>query len=50
LGGAAYGVNVAIYKSSLPLPVKVILNLLTGFAAFAIWLVIAMAIQAARQS
>src|SRR6266481_4821615 len=30
LGGAAYGVNLMIYKSHLPLAVKVALNLLTA--------------------
>ena len=48
LGGGAYGINVAIYKSSLPLVAKVVLNILTGLAAFVIWLGIAAAIQAAR--
>lgn len=27
LGGLAYGVNVGIYKSKLPLPAKIILNI-----------------------
>jgi len=49
LGGAAYAVNLAIYKSMLPLPVKIVLNLLAGCMAIAIWFGIAMAIQSARQ-
>lgn len=46
LGGAAYGVNMAIYKSKLPTVAKIVLNILTGVAAFAIWFVIALSIQA----
>ncbi len=49
LGGAAYGINVAIYKSSLPAVAKVALNILTGIAAFVLWLGIAVAIQSARR-
>jgi hypothetical protein len=49
LGGAAFGINVGIYKSKLPLPVKVALNPLTGFAAFGLWFAIAVAIQLARR-
>ena len=45
LGGAAYGINIGIYKSNLPVPVKIILNVVTGGAAFGIWLAIAMAIR-----
>lgn len=48
LGGAAYAINIGIYKSSLPAPAKVVLNLVVGIAAFAIWLGIAVAIHAAR--
>jgi hypothetical protein len=44
LGGAAYGVNMMIYKSRLPLAVKVALNLLTGSVAFMLWALIASAI------
>ncbi len=44
LGGAAYGVNLMIYKSHLPLAVKVALNLVTGSAAFVLWALIASAI------
>jgi hypothetical protein len=44
LGGAAYGINVAIYKSNLPVALKVFFNLLMGLAAIGIWLAIAMAI------
>lgn len=44
LGGAAYGVNMMIYKSALPAPAKIGLNLLTGCAAFGIWLAIGVAI------
>ena len=45
LGDAAYGINIAIYKSKLPTIAKIILNLLVGFAAIIIWFIIAMLIQ-----
>ena len=48
LGGAAYAVNVAIYKSKLPVIAKVALNLVVGVAAIGIWLAIALAIQSSR--
>lgn len=48
LGGAAYGINVAIYKSRLPIPAKIALNILAGISAFIIWAVIAALIQDAR--
>jgi hypothetical protein len=47
LGGLAYGINIAIYKSTLPAAVKVILNPIVGVAAIGGWLAIAMAIQSA---
>ena len=49
LGGLAYGINVGIYKSKLPLAAKIILNPLVGLAAIAGWLAIVAAIQSARQ-
>lgn len=49
LGGAAYAVNVGIYKSKLPVPAKVALNIITGVAAIGLWFAIAVAIQIARQ-
>ena len=48
-GGAAFGINLAIYKSRLPLAVKIILNPIVGVAAIGLWLVIAVAIGAALQ-
>ena len=48
LGGAAFGINVSIYKSSMPVAAKIVLNLLTGLAAVGIWFAIAMAINSAR--
>lgn len=45
LGGAAYAINIAIYKSQLPLPAKIALNLLSGLSAFVLWAVIAALIQ-----
>lgn len=47
LGGAAYGVNMVIYRSTLPWPLKVVLILLTGFAAFGLWMAIALALKSA---
>jgi hypothetical protein len=49
LGGAAYCVNLAIYKSRLPVAAKILLNLATGAAAFVFWLVIVAAIVRARK-
>jgi hypothetical protein len=49
LGGAAYGVNMGIYRSTLPWPIKAVLILLTGFAAIGVWMAIALALQSARQ-
>jgi hypothetical protein len=48
LGGAAYGINIAIYKSNLPLALKFLFNLLVGLTAIGIWLAIAMAISSRR--
>jgi hypothetical protein len=44
LGGAAYAINLSIYKANLPFSLKVILNLLVGLSAIGIWLVIAILI------
>jgi hypothetical protein len=49
LGGAAYGLNLVVYKSRLPAPAKVALNLLIGLSAIGIWLAIVAAIQSARR-
>lgn len=48
LGGAAYGINVRIYKSHMPVAVKIFLNLLVGGSAVALWLVVVALIQNAR--
>lgn len=40
LGAAAYGLNLRIYRSGLPVPAKIALNLLTGLSAGALWLVV----------
>ncbi|MHC4744633.1 MAG: hypothetical protein ACYS8Z_22190 [Planctomycetota bacterium] len=45
LGGAAYAINLAVYKSKLPVAAKVVLNIVAGLAAIIIWFVAAMAIQ-----
>jgi hypothetical protein len=44
LGGAAYAINIAIYKTSMPVIFKIVLNLSVGIAAIGIWYVIAIAI------
>lgn len=46
-GGAAFGVNLSIWKSTMPLPVKLILIPIVGFGAIGLWLVIAIAINTA---
>lgn len=40
-GGAAFGINLSIWKSSLPLAVKIILIPIVGVMAIVIWLVVA---------
>ena len=49
LGGAAYGTNLWIFKSRLPLAAKVALNVFTGCAAFVLWPLIAAAIHSNRR-
>jgi len=44
LGGAAYVLNLVIYKSHLVPAAKVVLNLLTGLAAIGLWALIGGAI------
>ena len=46
LGGGAYVINVAIYKSHLPAAAKVALNLVCGVVAFALYWVIARELRA----
>ena len=41
LGGAAYAINLAVYKSEMPTPAKVLLNLAIGGAAVVVWIVAA---------
>ena len=48
LGGAAFGLNVSIYRSSMPVAAKIVLNILTGLAAVGIWFVIALAVSQAQ--
>ena len=48
LGGLAYGINLAIYKSNMPVIGKIFLNVLVGMGAIGIWLAIAIAISSAR--
>ena len=49
LGGAAYLVNLSIFKSRLPMAAKVALNVFTGMAAFVLWAMIASAIHSKRR-
>ena len=44
LGGAAYAINVSIYKSELSAKTKALLIAVTGMAAIGIWFWIAMVI------
>jgi predicted lysophospholipase L1 biosynthesis ABC-type transport system permease subunit len=44
LSAGAYAVNLSIYKSNLPAPTKVVLNLCTGLTAFFLWVAAATAI------
>jgi hypothetical protein len=44
LGGAAYGINLWVFKSRLPSAAKVALNVFAGMAAFVLWAMIASAI------
>ena len=48
LGGAAYGINTKIYKSSLPVVAKVCLNLLVGLTAVGVWLAVVVALTPQR--
>jgi hypothetical protein len=45
LGGLAYAINLAAYKSRIPAIFKLVINLGVGFAAIAVWLLIAVAIR-----
>lgn len=45
LGGAAYAVNLAVYKSEMPTLAKVLLNILIGGTAIVGWIVAASFIQ-----
>lgn len=48
-GGLAYGINVAIYKSRLPVVAKVLLNIIVGLSAIGIWFVIVMVIRSMKK-
>jgi hypothetical protein len=47
LGGGAYALNIAIHKSNMPVPAKIVLNIVTGVVAILIWFVLAVALNAA---
>ncbi|HNT76288.1 MAG TPA: hypothetical protein PKH77_14835 [Anaerolineae bacterium] len=40
LGGLAYGINITLYKSNIPVILKIILNIVVGIAAIVLWLII----------
>jgi hypothetical protein len=44
-GGAAFGINLSIWKSSLPLAAKIILIPIVGFTAIGVWLVAALGLR-----
>ena len=46
LGGAAYVINLKIYKSGLQTPIKIVLNLVVGISAALLWLVLATIVHA----
>jgi hypothetical protein len=46
-GGAAYALNVAIYKSNMAVGAKIALNIIVGLVAIAVWLFAAAAFHAA---
>ena len=45
LGGLAYGINMGIYRSGMPVIAKIALNVLVGLAAIAGWAMIVAAIR-----
>ncbi len=47
LGSAAYALNAATYQSELPIPLKVLLNLVASAVSMGLWLLIMIAIQGA---
>jgi hypothetical protein len=49
LGGAAYAVNLQIYKSQLPIYGKIALNISTGLIAGFLWLLIVVVISSQMQ-
>jgi hypothetical protein len=48
LGGLAFGINLSLYKSNMNIGLKIVLNILTGCAAFLLWFFIASAIGRSR--
>jgi hypothetical protein len=50
LGGLAYGINMSLYKSSLPGFAKVLLNIVTGIGAVVLWFVIIATLQGKLKS
>ena len=45
LGGLAFAGNIALARSKLPMPVRVLVMLLAGFAAAGLWYVVAEALR-----
>lgn len=50
LGGLAYGLNLVLYRSSLPRPLVWALNPVIGLSAIVLWLIIGGALSVALQS
>lgn len=44
-GGAAFGINLSIWKSSLPTALKIILIPVVGFTAIGLWLAFALGLR-----
>ncbi|GAA4430020.1 hypothetical protein [Bremerella cremea] len=49
LGGLAYGISISIFKTNVPMPVKIIAPVFIGMAAVVLYFVIAVAIFTAIQ-
>jgi hypothetical protein len=50
LGGAAYGLNIAIHKSNMPYGVKIGLNIIVGLAAVMLWFLVGVVFCAVKQN
>ena len=50
LGGAAYGLNIAIHKYNIPYGVKIALNIIIGLAAVMLWFLAGVVFYAVKQN